>query len=144
MHLCADFHAGPSKEYRLIFFLLFHKTHTHTHTHTHGAELRVGPFRVGLSNKEKLDWHSNFCLKVVTHPSTNPARSGLTSELVVSCRSSRLESPKKQYSLKLCGLCSVAAFLVTVFRLCSALIEVSFPSLRFLLSLRELLRISYF
>ena len=34
--------------------------------------------------------HNDFCLKVVTHPSTNHARPGLTSELVVSRRSSRL------------------------------------------------------
>ena len=28
------------------------------------------------------DQHNGFCVKVVSHPSTNPARPGLTSELV--------------------------------------------------------------
>ena len=29
------------------------------------------------------DQNNSFCLKVVTHPSTNPARPGLASELVL-------------------------------------------------------------
>ena len=36
----------------------------------------------------------NFCLKLGTHPSTNPARLALTSKLFVSCHRSRLKFPK--------------------------------------------------
>ena len=48
---------------------------------------------------------------IVTHPSTNPAQPGLTSEPVVSCCCSRLKSPKLAavFSQTLWNLICVAA-----------------------------------
>ena len=61
---------------------------------------------------QNKDRHNGFCLKVVTHQSTNPARLGLTSELV--CLPS-LFSIKTPYFLVAVQTCTHWVPIVAVF-----------------------------